>query len=119
MNRFQVLAVNDEKDFCECCGKKNLKRVVFVRDTETDEVKHFGTSCAVAPAKGFNIEKEVKAAIERQSSYEKTLNALTHYAYRDAGGKHVAKADGVSWTQADPMLYAKCRAAVIAKGFNY
>ena len=61
--RFAVLAVNDTADFCECCGKKGLKRVVWVLDSETGEHKHFGTTCVLAPAKGFGIKKEVEASI--------------------------------------------------------
>lgn len=119
MNRFQVLAVNDEKDFCECCGKKNLKRVVFVRDIETDEVKHFGTSCATAPAKGFNIESEVKTAIAKFDSYTQILNAYTRQEYKKQGGQYVANADGSSWSIADRGLYDECREVVRLRGFNY
>ena len=62
LNRFEVLAVNDDRDFCECCGRQGLKRVVWVRDTETDVVKHFGTTCVLAPSKAFGVEADVKVA---------------------------------------------------------
>ena len=42
----KVLGVNDDRDFCECCGKNNLTRVVWIEDTETSAVKHYGTHCA-------------------------------------------------------------------------
>ena len=61
--RFQVLAVNDSADFCECCGRKNLKRVVWVHALETGEHKHFGTTCVLSPTKSFGIKKEVEAAV--------------------------------------------------------
>ena len=68
-DRFQVLAVNDSADFCECCGRKGLKRVVWVLDNETGEHKHFGTTCVLAPSKAFGLDKEVGAAI-RQFAHE-------------------------------------------------
>lgn len=70
--RFAVIAVNDTADFCECCGKKGLKRVVWVLDNETGEHKHFGTTCVLAPSKAFGIDKEVGAAI-RQFNHEQAV----------------------------------------------
>lgn len=67
--RFQVLSVNDSADFCECCGRKGLKRVVWVLDRETGEHKHFGTTCVLSPLKGFGIKREVEAAA-RQFAHE-------------------------------------------------
>lgn len=60
--RFQVLAVNDAADFCECCGRKGLKKVVWVLDNETGDHKHFGTSCVLAPNKAFGLDKQVAAS---------------------------------------------------------
>jgi hypothetical protein len=40
--RFTVKGINDEQSFCSCCGKQNLKRVVWIEDTETGEINHFG-----------------------------------------------------------------------------
>lgn len=119
MSKFEVLGVNDDKDFCECCGKTGLKRAVFIRNTETDEVKHFGTTCATSPVKGFGVDKEIKAAIKRADDYIKTLNALAFYAYRRAGGKFITNADGMSGRPADPALYSTVRANEAARGFNY
>lgn len=119
MARYQVLSINDDQDFCECCGRKGLKRVVFIRDTETDETKHFGTTCAMSPVKGFGIDKEIKAAIKRADDRVKTLSYLSYHEYKRAGGTYVANDDGASWRVADQALYATCRAAIEARGFNY
>jgi hypothetical protein len=119
MARFQVLSVNDDRDFCECCGKTGLKRVVFIQDNETGEVKHFGTSCAMSPVKGFGIDKEIKAAISRANDKAKMLNILAHQAYKRAGGSYVANPDGYSWRAADPALHSQCRQQEAARGFNY
>lgn len=117
--RFEVVGINDDEDFCECCGKTGLKRVVWIEDTETDVVKHFGTTCATAPAKGFNLTKEIKEAIDRADRYAKTLNILTHQDYRRAGGKYAPKGDGVTFAAIDPALWQQCRAENVTRGFNY
>jgi hypothetical protein len=120
MNRFQVIGVNDDRDFCECCGKKGLKRVVWINDTETGEIKHFGTTCATAPVKGFNVEREVKDAIDTFKRKQEAIAWAARREYKAKGGQYIAKADGYSWTAADPALLAQCRAAVSATmAFNY
>lgn len=43
---YKILGVNDDKDFCSCCGKQGLKKVVWLEHLESSEVNHFGTSCA-------------------------------------------------------------------------
>jgi hypothetical protein len=117
MSRYQVLEITDAKDFCQCCGKKGLKLVVFIEDTETGEVKHFGTSCAVAPAKGFNVEREVKRAVAAAKNRAQAIASVTSHAYRKAGGKY--KMTGpYSMVATDPELYAAVRAEIVAKGFQ-
>ncbi|MDR8093112.1 hypothetical protein KPB05_37280 [Burkholderia gladioli] len=110
MSRFEVVGVNDERDFCECCGRQRLKRVVWIRDTETDDVKHFGTTCATSPVKGFNLDTEIKRAISVFQSKEKAFNAAVYQIYKRHGGKHVPHpTKPYTWTPADPELYARCR----------
>lgn len=64
MARYIFLGINDDRDTCECCGRTNLKRVVWIEDTETGEVKHYGTTCATNPAKAFGhkINKDIRTA---------------------------------------------------------
>jgi hypothetical protein len=81
-SRFQVLAVNDKASFCECCGKSNLQRVVWILDTETGEEKHFGTVCALRPAKGFDCSEEIKSAIKLAKENEKRICSNAMYRYR-------------------------------------
>ena len=116
---FEVVAVSDDNDTCECCGKTGLKRVVYIRNNETGEVKHFGTTCAASPVKGFGVDKEIKQAINRFSDKQKALNYLSHHAYKAAGGSYVANPDGTSWSVADSVLYQTVRAGIEARGFNY
>ncbi len=119
MAKYEVVGVNDDKDSCECCGKQGLKRVVWIRNIETGEVKHFGTTCATAPQKGFGVDKEIKSAINRFANKEKVLNTLARYGYKAAGGTYVANPDGCSWTVADKVLYQTVRAQIETRGFNY
>lgn len=119
MSKYRVLSVNDDKDFCGCCGKTGLKRVVFIENIETGEVDHFGTTCATQPAKGFGLDSEIKREIQRFQAREKTLGYLAYHAYKKAGGQYIANADGHSWRAADPALLAQCRSEIAARGFNY
>lgn len=81
-HRFQVRGINDDKSFCECCGKSGLQRVVWIEDMETGEVKHFGTSCAVKPAKGFDCVEEIKSALKVAKDTEKRIVSTAIYRYR-------------------------------------
>lgn len=104
-NRYHVVGVNDERDFCMCCGRKGLKRVVWVRDIETDEVKHFGTTCALAPSKSFGIDREVREAIRNFETSLKVRWAMAHKAYRAAGGTYApADEKGVFKVLNRPLL---------------
>lgn len=103
-NRFQVVGVNDDRDYCECCGRKGLKRVVWVRDIETDEVKHFGTTCALAPSKSFGIDSEVRDAIRNYETGLKVRWAIAHKEYRAAGGEYGPCDKGVFPVLDRPLL---------------
>ena len=94
MSRFVVVGVNDERDFCECCGRTGLKRVVWIEDTETQEIKHFGTTCAAAPVKGFNLDKEIRNAITAYQDREQAIFRRMHRIYRTKGGTYASKGDG-------------------------
>ncbi len=103
---FKILGVNDDKDFCECCGKSGLKSVVWIENLETGLVQHFGSVCATNPSKAFgitkkdiarkikeieldeiarlkNIEKEKAYKIHRQNV---ELRLKTDAAYESQGG---------------------------------
>ncbi len=45
MESFTYLGINSDKDFCTCCGKKDLSRVVWLENNETGEITHYGTIC--------------------------------------------------------------------------
>lgn len=45
-SEYKVLGCNDDKDFCNCCGKQGLSKVVWLENLETSEVSHYGVVCA-------------------------------------------------------------------------
>lgn len=106
-NRYKVLEVSDAVNFCQCCGKTNLKRVVFIEDTQTGDVQHFGTTCATQPAKGFGLDREVKAAIKAHDGALAAVMTSAHRRYRAQGGKYDQHKPG-EWTAADKALFAEC-----------
>ncbi|QOV06318.1 hypothetical protein CPT_Maja_098 [Burkholderia phage Maja] len=109
--RYIVRGVNDDRDFCECCGKKGLKRVVWIEDTETSEIKHFGTTCAAQPVKGFNADRDIKAAIREFDNRLKDINRRAYFMYKQAGGKHIAHTTKAGeWVPENKDLYDRIRA---------
>ena len=106
---FQIIAVNDSKDFCECCGRKNLKRVVWVLEVETGVHMHFGTSCAMSPAKGFGLDKEINAAMREHDHELQAIRRVASHAYRAAGGTYEAFAPG-QWRATNRVLLDECLA---------
>ncbi|EKY4113655.1 TPA: hypothetical protein ACGW3M_001005 [Pseudomonas aeruginosa] len=109
MSRYKLLGINDDKSFCECCGKKGLKKVVWIEDTETGEIRHFGTTCAMSPAKGMYLDAEIKAEVRRQDFIVQNRHKLAHRAYRQRGGKYLPHPTrSGTWVNADPALYKEC-----------
>ena len=51
MSKFKAVAVTDEFDYCTCCGRQGLKRVVMMLTLDADGnvltcAEPFGTTCA-------------------------------------------------------------------------
>lgn len=85
---FKVLAVSDDRDFCECCGKTGLKRVVWIENTETGDIKHFGTTCAASPVKGFGLDKEIKSRINQFKDVQDFCWKRASHQYKAEGGTY-------------------------------
>ena len=98
--RFRVLGVNDDRDFCECCGKTGLKRVVFIEDRELGGIKHFGTTCAMNPAKNFD-----KMAVETLVSVKKFMASLDRNKWKDVSFQYKNRMGG-KMTMIDRQTYA-------------
>jgi hypothetical protein len=107
MSRFQVVGVNDAENFCECCGKSNLKQVVWIQDNDLQEIKHFGTTCALSPVKGFGADKEIKSAIKDFRAKRQAILWVALRAYKKAGGTMIGNSES-GWTYADKELHKKC-----------
>lgn len=110
--RFQVRGINDDKSFCECCGKSGLQRVVWIEDMETGEIKHFGTSCALKPTKGFDCVEQIKSAIKAAKDEEKAICSTAMYRYKKVhGGQMISMTAEVGYPcsrVADTALWAQC-----------
>jgi hypothetical protein len=113
--RFKVLGINQDAAFCQCCNKQDIQRVVWIEDTETGEIKHFGTVCAVKPAKGFDCVKEIKEQIKKLDYFLKMFAAYDFKNYREAGGKMIQVADGVK--PENMTLFTEVKAANVAKAY--
>lgn len=70
---YKVLGVNDDKDFCSCCGKQGLKKVVWMENNETGEVLHFGVVCAGKLQFSGDIKRAEKKFTSSQIEKEYSL----------------------------------------------
>ena len=61
---WRIKGINDEQDSCDCCGKKNLKKVVWRENTETLEIVALGTTCAA---------RRQKITVKEQKTDEKSF----------------------------------------------
>ena len=69
----KILSINSDESFCDCCGKSNLKRVVWIEDTETGNVNHYGTVCAenVLSWKTYEKVRKTISLINKLDKYKK------------------------------------------------
>jgi len=83
---YRVIGVNDDEDFCMCCGKTGLTSVVWIQFDETGEIRHFGTTCALKPQKGFCVDKEIKRAVVTWKHKVDSARRMAWKQYRAQGG---------------------------------
>jgi hypothetical protein len=73
-----IIGVNSDKDFCECCGKQGISRVVWIENILDGTVSHYGTTCAAKIISGG--KKKIKTAT--YAAADAMLNALAvKYSY--------------------------------------
>jgi hypothetical protein len=85
--RFKIKAINDEESSCMCCGKSGLQKVVWIEDTETGDIQHFGCICALKPSKAFGIkEDDLKSYETAWKTILAIRNSKARRMYREAGG---------------------------------
>lgn len=68
-----ILGVTDEITICECCGKKNLRDTVCLEETETGEVKYFGSICA---ARALGGKDKSTLVLARAKARQKALPVI-------------------------------------------
>ena len=87
----KILGINDDRDFCQCCGKTGLSRVVWIENDETGEIRHFGTTCATKnePA----LFGQIKEAVKQDTRRGETAWSFAHSRYRKEGGKYRTEYD--------------------------
>lgn len=78
--RYRYLGTDDAESTCSCCGKQNLKRVVWLVELDEDgnelgEPRHYGTTCAAHLLRGTCGKKptvgEAKKIIDTAADAEK------------------------------------------------
>lgn len=112
MNRYKILGINDDESTCSCCGKQYLKKVVWIEDTETGVIEHFGVICALKPAKCFGLTKEDLKFHERTwKAKEAAKWARVNREYRARGGRW-NMVNSYTAEAADKQLYDECTALV-------
>jgi hypothetical protein len=79
MRQFQFLGTTDEHTSCDCCGKKDLKSTVAIRNLETGEDLFFGVTCA---ARALNLQ--VAEVRKGTSTADKAARVAKQSAERDA-----------------------------------
>jgi len=67
---YNILGINDDQDTCDLCGKTGLARVVWLENTETQEVIACGTTCA-AKLQKISVKEQKKA----EKDFEKEQRA--------------------------------------------
>ena len=67
----KILAITDETNTCECCGKRGLKRVVVI-ELENGAIVRYGTDCA---SKAFRDNKSQFASATDVLAYVQKWSA--------------------------------------------
>ena len=72
---YKIIGVNSDKDFCSCCGKQNLSKVVWIENTESSKINHYGTTCAaylLSPVKDKKVKIDT-LLIKEAASFENSI----------------------------------------------
>ena len=95
MKRYKILGINDDQEHCDLCGKKHLKRVVWIEDQETFQVFATGTTCA---AKLQKISVKDQKALEKQFEIDRKASIKAEIKpYQDAYDEVVCNAPSTSF----------------------
>lgn len=74
--KYKVMGINDDVNYCGCCGKTGLKRVVWIAPLDADgnvagEASPYGTTCAaytlrITKEKGVRATAKIEAKINAE-----------------------------------------------------
>lgn len=69
-SKFRIAAIHDDQDFCNSCGKTNLRRVVLLINDAGDEM-NVGTECAarLCSITTKEVKEEVKSLSPSRSAW--------------------------------------------------
>jgi hypothetical protein len=108
-----ILGINSDKDTCDCCGKKNLKRVIWLQFEGSDAVA-YGTSCA-AKALGVNGTYSAKDAEKVVHAYQSGLELKQDYTAKCESARveanRLGEAVGVFKNGGSPFYTCRMKAA--------
>ena len=77
-SKFTFLGINSDKDFCTCCGKSDLSKVVWFEDNTTGEIIHVGTTCG-SKMKGSGFKKPSMSTMKKiQMHIDKGQMSMVH-----------------------------------------
>lgn len=84
--KYEIKGYTDSINECDCCGKENLKGT-YIMVSEYEEIKHFGSSCAIK-ANPF-LKEEIISKDKQLKKILKVDGVLILIQYRKAGGKFI------------------------------
>lgn len=109
-----VKAINDDQATCEICGKEDLKRVVWLENSETQEIIAAGTTCAAKLQKikvSEQKKKENDFLKEKRREYlvkKSLLDVEIAKVVRDApltfGPDAVSFSERIAWIRNNPVV---------------
>jgi len=79
----RILGINDDEDYCSCCGKTGLKRVVWI-EHEDGSIDHYGTTCATYKLKGNRRKQNVTTVVTVAENEERRCKAVNELAEKHA-----------------------------------
>lgn len=82
--RYLYQGVTDSVTECDCCGKVDLKRTVVLLDTQLNDFKYFGTTCARKAGnwtvEEYQNEKDDFKAVQVVEDFDKQLESAVGYS---------------------------------------
>lgn len=114
--RYKFLGSEEKDSICQFCGKKEIARTFYVKDTESDEVLEFGSVC-LKKALGISakeIRAELKESLEAEVAPLREQKALLEnraYTAAEAWRKSQGRNVGFPSKEDHPEIHADLSAA--------